>query len=204
MSDYVSLAKYQARRARNLWWGRDESVLRRLQRRGRVVYGAGTFGVPTIHEFPHDPTRLVVRNYSSIGGTYLLGGQHATDHVATYPLRINLGLEGAGRDGNPQPRGDIHVGSDVWTGYGSWIPGGVSIGDGAIVGTGSVVTNDVPAFAIVGGVPARVIRYRHTEEQRAALLEIRWWEWPSERIVEATPLLASSDVDAFIEYARAG
>jgi acetyltransferase-like isoleucine patch superfamily enzyme len=202
MRDAVSLLKYQVNRARNVWWGRDEAVLRRLKRRGRVVYGTGTYGIPTIHEFMHDPTRLIVGNYSAIGGTYLLGGQHPTDHVTTYPLRIRLGLEGAGSDGNPVPRGDIRVGSDVWTGYGSWTLGAVTIGDGAIVATGAVVTTDVPPYAVVGGVPARVIRYRHSEDQRAALLEIRWWDWPVEQIREAVTLLVSSDIDAFIEYAR--
>jgi acetyltransferase-like isoleucine patch superfamily enzyme len=202
MRNALRVARYQWRRARTVWWGRDEAVLRRLQRSGKVVYGAGTFGVPTIHEFVHDPTRLIVGNYSSIGGTYLLGGQHALNHVTTYPLRINFGLEGAGQDGSPTPRGDIHVGSDAWTGYGSWILGGVTIGDGAVVATGAVVTKDVPPFAVVGGVPAQLIRYRHTEEQRAALLEIRWWDWPLDEIREAVPYLASSDIDRFIDYAR--
>jgi acetyltransferase-like isoleucine patch superfamily enzyme len=199
----LGILKYQARRARDVWWGRDMAVFRRLQRKGKVVYGTGSFGVPTIHTFLHDPTRLIVGNYSSIGGTYMLGGQHPSDQVTTYPFRINLGLEGAGRDGHPTPRGDIHVGSDAWTGYGSWILGGVTIGDGAIIGTGAVVTKDVPPFAIVGGVPARIIRYRHTVEQREALLEIRWWDWPVDELREAVPLLASTDIDSFIEYARA-
>ena len=198
----MALFKYQANRVRNIWWGRDEAVLRRLQRKGRVVYGAGTYGIPTIYSFQYDPTRLLVGNYSSITGNFLLGGQHPTDEVTTHPLRIRLGLEGAGTDGNPAPRGDIRIGSDVWTGYGSWTLGGVTIGDGAIVATGAVVTKDVPPYAIVGGVPARVIRFRHSEEQRAALLEIRWWDWPEEEVRRAVPYLASADIDAFIDYAR--
>ena len=202
MAGLVGIAKHQARRVRNLWWGTDDAVLRRLQRQGRVVYGTGSFGVPTIHTFVHDPTRLIVGNYCSIGGTYLLGGQHNITHVTTYPLRINLGLEGAGQDGMPNLRGDIHVGSDVWTGYGSWILNGITIGDGAVVATGAVVTKDVPPYAIVGGIPAKVIGYRHTEEQREALLDIRWWDWPEEEVRSAVPYLASADLDAFIEYAQ--
>lgn len=198
----MSLLGFQLRRARYAWYGQDLAVLKRLQRQGRVVLGPGSYGVPTIHHFDFDESRLIVGNYSSLGGNYLLGGQHAIDHVTTYPLRINLGLEGAGLDGNPTPRGDTVVGSDVWTGYGSWILSGVTIGSGAVVATASVVTKDVPPYAIVGGNPARVIRYRHTEEQRAALLDIRWWDWSPERVREAVPYLASSDIDRFIEYAR--
>ncbi|HSV37265.1 MAG TPA: CatB-related O-acetyltransferase [Nocardioidaceae bacterium] len=198
----MSILRYQARRASNAWWGRDESVFRRLQKQGRVVYGPGSYGIPTIHHFVFDESRLLVGNYSSVAGQYMLGGYHPVDHVTTYPLRINFGMEGAGQDGNPMVRGDTHVGSDVWTGYGSWIMSGVTLGDGAVVATGSVVTKDVPAYAIVGGSPAKVIRYRHTEEQREALLEIRWWDWPEEKIRAAVPMMTTEDIDGFIAYAR--
>ena len=198
----MSILGYQWRRARSLWWGNDVSTFRRLKRQGRVVVGRGTYGIPAIHTFAHDESRLLIGNYSSIGGTYLLGGQHAIDHVTTYPLRINMNLEGAGHDGNPMPRGDTVIGSDVWTGYGCWILSGVTIGDGAVVATGSVVTKDVPPFAIVGGGPAKLIRYRHSEEQIESLLKIKWWDWPEDEIRDAVPYLASSDVDAFVEYAN--
>jgi hypothetical protein len=197
-----TVAGYQLRRLRGLWWGDDLSNLRRLERQGRVVRGRGTYGVPTVWTFPYEETRLIIGNYSAVGGTHLLGGQHAIKHVASFPFRINWKLPGAGEDGNPAIRGDIVIGSDVWVTFGSYVLSGVTIGDGAVVATGAIVTKDVPPYAIVGGNPAKIIAYRHTEEQIAALLEIKWWDWPEEEIREAVPYLASEDVDAFIAYAR--
>jgi chloramphenicol O-acetyltransferase type B len=194
---------WQWNRIRDFWWTHDLAHLRRLEKSGRVIRGVGTYGVPTIWTFPHEPnTKLIIGKYSAVGGTHLLGGQHAVKHVASYPFRIHWGMEGAGQDGNPAVRGDIVIGSDVWVTFGSYTLSGVTIGDGAVVATGSIVTKDVPPYAIVGGNPAKVIKYRHTEEQIAALLEIKWWDWPEDEIRKAVPYLASEDVDAFIEYAR--
>lgn len=192
---------FQAWRLRDLWWG-PEAVVRRLKRRGRIVYGNRTYGLPTVYTFVHDETKLLVGNYTAVGGSFLLGGVHRADHVTSFPLRIYLGMEGAGEDGVPGKRGDIVLGSDVWTGFGCWVMPGVTIGDGAVVATGSVVTKDVPPYAIVGGSPARVLKYRHTPEQIEALLDIKWWDWPDAEVEAAVPYLASEDVDAFIEYAR--
>jgi hypothetical protein len=194
---------YQLGRLRNLWWGSDKTQLKRLERQGRLVRGVKTYGDPTIWTFDHEPdARLIIGNYSAVGGTHLLGGQHAIKHVASYPLRIYWGMPGAGEDGNPAKRGDIVIGSDVWVCFGSYVLSGVTIGDGVVVGTGAVVTKDIPPYAIVAGNPAEIIRYRHTPEQIEALLEIKWWDWPEEQIKEAVPYLANEDVDAFIAYAR--
>lgn len=192
---------YMYQRAEELYKGRDQAVYARLQRDGRVLLGAESYGVPTVHTFTHDDTCLRVGNYSSTAGTMLLGGEHAHDMVTTYPHRILWGMEGAGLDGFPVKTGDTLIGSDVWVAYGATLLSGVHVGDGAIIANGAVVTKDVPPFAIVGGCPAKVIRYRFSDEQIEALLDIRWWDWPKEEVCAAVPYLASRDIDTFIEYA---
>jgi hypothetical protein len=114
---------------------------------------------------------------------------------------MKRGLPGAGTDGYPNSKGDIQVGSDVWIGYGALVLSGVTIGHGSVVAANSTVITDVPPYAIVAGNPAKVIRYRHSPEQCAALLEIAWWNWPAADVDAAVDLLASADIDAFIGWA---
>jgi acetyltransferase-like isoleucine patch superfamily enzyme len=196
------LLGYTYRRAGELYLGRDEAVQRRLLREGRVIMGTESYGVATIYTFTHDATCLRIGNYSSIGCTILLGGEHAHDMVTTYPHRILWGMEGAGDDGFPAKTGDTLIGSDVWAAYGATLLSGVHVGDGAIVANGAVVTKDVPPFAVMGGCPARVLRYRFSDEQIDALLHIRWWDWPKDEVRAAVPYLASRDISEFIRYAR--
>lgn len=78
----------------------------------------------------------------------------------------------------------VEIGNDVWIGANVVLMPGVKIGDGAILGAGAVVTKNVEPYAIVGGVPARLIRYRYPQEMREAFLRIKWWDWPLEKIEE--------------------
>ena len=95
-----------------------------------------------------------------------------------------------------------HIGNDVWVGAKATIMDGVTIGDGAIVAAGSVVVKDVPPYAIVGGAPAKVIRYRYSEEMIKRLLEIKWWNLPDEELTKVVELfhiknLTLEDLDKF-------
>ena len=79
-------------------------------------------------------------------------------------------------------KGDIIIGNDVWIGYEAVILSGVTIGDGAVIGARTVVTRDVPPYTVVGGVPAKPIRERFSAGTISAMLKIKWWDWPEEKI----------------------
>ena len=79
-------------------------------------------------------------------------------------------------------KGGIVIGNDVWIGFEAVILSGVTIGDGAIIGTRAVVTKDVPPYTIVGGVPAKPIRKRFSDDVISQLLKIQWWNWSENRI----------------------
>lgn len=89
------------------------------------------------------------------------------------------------------------VENDVWIGHNATIIGGITIGSGAVVAACAVVVKDVPPYAVVGGNPAKIIRFRFTEEQIAILLATKWWNWPLERIRQH--LEDFSDIDKFTE-----
>lgn len=83
-----------------------------------------------------------------------------------------------------EPYKKITIGNDVWLGEESLVMGGVNIGDGAIIAAHAVVTKDVPPYAIVGGVPAKVVKYRFSPEVIDALMDLKWWEWSDNTIRE--------------------
>lgn len=93
---------------------------------------------------------------------------------------------------------EILIGNDVWIGNGVTILPGVKIGDGAVIAAGSIVTKDVPSYSIVGGSPARVIKYRFSDEQIEKLLKIKWWEWDDNKIA-ANKESFSLDIQEFID-----
>lgn len=79
-------------------------------------------------------------------------------------------------------KGPIHVGNDVWIGTRAIVLSGVTVGDGAVIGAGAVVTRDVPPYSVVAGSPASVVKSRFPKPLSDRLLELKWWDWPEEKI----------------------
>lgn len=134
-----------------------------------VSVGKKTYGNLYVLAFNRD-SKLEIGHFCSIapGVTFILSADHPTDKVSTFPFKVKImgeALEGTSK-------GDIIVGDDVWIGYGATIMSGVKIGQGAVIAAGAVVTKDVPPYAIVGGVPAKIIKYRFSEEQISELIKI--------------------------------
>lgn len=159
--------------------------------------GPEQFEQNVLYHFEFNGDRLIIGKYCSIAADVrfiMNGGNHPTTWLTTYPFPIfGQGWEVAMPSSWPN-RGDTVVGNDVWVGYGATIMPGVHIADGAIVATASVVTKDVPPYAIVGGNPATVLRYRFDEATIAKLLSLRWWNWDPEVVSRHVSALCSGNL----------
>ena len=151
-----------------------------------------------------------VGRFCSIGPRSLIGsGDHPVDWVSTSPVFYS-NIQQTGRslaEGMPAnvsftERRQIAIGNDVWIGAHVFVRDGVTIANGAIVAAGAVVTKDVPPFAVVGGVPARNIRFRFPPELVEQLQSIAWWDWPDDLLREAQPLISSAKIEPFLAFAR--
>lgn len=199
-TDPLLAARTVAGRVRRAIFGTKPFSTQYLLEKDIVVMGRHSYSVPVVHLHTGDDVRVTVGSWSALaGGVEILpGGNHRIDTVAGFPIRRRLGLPGVEASGQPWSKGDVHIGNDVWIGRGAKVLGGVTIGDGAVVAAYSVVTRDVPPYAIVAGVPARVAKYRFEEHVVAALGRIRWWDWDDARVIAAVDELTGDDVEGFV------
>ena len=151
----------------------------------KVEIGDFTYGFPIVRSWGED-ARLKIGKFCSIGGNVqiYLGGNHHTDWCTTYPFNVLLKDQYPDIDGGvAATKGDVTIGNDVWIANDVTIMSGVTIGDGAVIANSAVVTRDVEPYEIVGGVPAKHIKYRQ------ALNGVEWWDWPLEELAMGIPVL---------------
>lgn len=137
-----------------------------------------------------------VGKFTSISRNVRVGlGMHPLDLISTnslfYSHKNNEIRSDWVREIDFAEHAHTHIGNDVWIGEFAAVCGGVTIGDGAVIATRAVVTKDVPPYAVVGGVPAKVIKYRFEPEIIEKLLAIKWWDLPDDEI--------SNKLNAFTE-----
>ena len=130
--------------------------------------------------------------FCSISDHVFIGGaEHPVDWVSTSPVFQNVRHSGPKKRfamfNLPKSKRTV-VGNDVWIGHGVTIKQGVTIGNGAVVSSNALVTKDVPPYAIVGGVPAKTIKYRFPQEVIDRLEEVQWWNLPDEEITKRIAL----------------
>ena len=143
-----------------------------------------------LYHYPINRDRLIIGKFCSIacGAKFLFNSaNHTLSSLSTYPFPLffeEWGLEKRNVAESWDNKGDIVLGNDVWIGYEAVIMAGGTIGDGAIIGARAVVTKDVPPYTVAGGIPAKPIKKRYPEETIAALSELKWWDWPENRIAQ--------------------
>ena len=168
----------------------------------RVSIGDYTYGLSSSSFLLFKKTDEVrIGKYCSFasGVLFIASGEHNHRAVSNFPFCAHYLDCGAEKD--TFSKGAILIGSDVWVGARAIILSGVKIGDGAVIAAGAVVAKDVPPYAIVGGVPAKLIKYRFSPDIIEELLQIKWWEW-SDDIVTKNIDDFYSDIKVFLHKSK--
>ena len=151
----------------------------------RVEAGEGTYGPLTVLSHGPGKAHLTIGRYCSIAPdvTFILDSEHPYRGLSTYPFKVKRGFA----EYEATSKGDIRVGDDVWLGLGATVCSGVAIGQGAIVAAGSVVVKDVPPYAIVGGNPAKFIKWRFEDAAlRERLAALDWGRFDPDALTAET------------------
>ncbi len=152
-----------------------------------------------LYHFPFIGDKLVIGKFCALarGVKFIMNGaNHKTSGFSTYPFYIfGQGWEQSlPKPGELPYKGDTVIGNDVWIGYEALIMPGVKIGDGAIIAARSVVVNDIPAYTIAGGNPAKVIRERFEPAVVRELQSLAWWDWPADKITRHVGAIMGADI----------
>ncbi|WP_083250318.1 CatB-related O-acetyltransferase [Shewanella colwelliana] len=151
---------------------------------GSLVYSS-SLGKHSFCGYDCNIINASIGGFCSIASRVSIGGaSHPVHFVSTSPVFLSHkdSVKAKFSEHNYNPQLETVVGHDVWIGEGAFIKAGVKIGHGAVIGMGSIVTKDVPPYSIVGGNPAKLIRFRFEDELIDDLLAIQWWDWSDEKL----------------------
>lgn len=159
--------------------------------------------------YPFINDKLIIGKFCAIAsGTEFVmnGANHRMNSVTTYPFNIfGGGWEKCTPALADLPlKGDTVIGNDVWIGQNSVILPGIHIGDGAVIGANTVVSKHVPPYVIAAGNPVRIIKQRFNEELTSYLLNLKWWDWPAEKIFKNLESLCSGDLERIKDIKETG
>lgn len=149
----------------------------------------------------------VVGAFCSIAkGAYVGGlGRHPLNMVSTHPIFYSVNRQ-SGSTFVENNLYDEHrttvLGNDVWVGVGAIILDGIKVGDGAVIAAGAVVTKDVPNYAVVGGVPAKIIKFRFSREEIDQLNYIKWWDFEDRDLRDLNKAMIEKDLDKLVRFRR--
>jgi acetyltransferase-like isoleucine patch superfamily enzyme len=146
--------------------------------------------------------KVNIGKYCSIAGgvKIMICANHDYSGFSSYPFAELKWIEKTEKTRNAYGNGQVNIGNDVWIGSGVIINSGITINDGAVVATGSIVTKDVPSYAIVGGNPAKIIKYRFDEETIKELIELKWWNFETSKIKSILPkIINNKDIKYVID-----
>lgn len=171
----------------------------------RVVLREVTLGEFSYFERHAEAIYTTIGKFCSIAANSRINAlEHPIERLTTHKVSYRpneyfryQGVDSGFRERRQSKR--VTIGHDVWIGHGAVVMPGVAIGNGAVIGANAVVTRDVPAYAIVAGVPARVLRPRFDAETATRIEALAWWDWPLEKLFEAIPDMQSMPIEAFLD-----
>ena len=168
-----------------------QTMAHEIQASHLLKIGEGTYGAENliIHSWDNS-TRISIGKFCSIADNVhvFLGGNHDISRISTFPFGSGTDLIGP-RQGHPQSKGHIKIGNDVWIGSHASIMSGISIGNGAVIAAFAHVVRDVEDYEVVGGNPAKHIKFRFSQEIIDALTDMKWWDLPPSKIMKIREIL---------------